>query len=121
MRDGSIDGTPVLRSPDQYRRWVEVMTAEFEALQRAADRGRRTLLDQYGSDDESEFFAVATESFFEQPLALQRHHPELYEVLQMYYRQDPAARALRTGSMGIEPQRHRGTEDKSLRKRKNRR
>jgi hypothetical protein len=92
MRDGSIDGTPVLRSPDQYRRWVEVMTAEFEALQRAADRGRRTLLDQYGSDDESEFFAVATESFFEQPLALRRHHPELYEVMQMYYQQDPAAR-----------------------------
>jgi Mlc titration factor MtfA (ptsG expression regulator) len=95
MRDRSVDGTPVLRSPEQYRRWVDVMTREFTALQEAADHGRRTLLNPYGCEDEAEFFAVATESFFEQPLALRRHHPELYEVLAGYYLQDPAARAER--------------------------
>jgi MtfA peptidase len=93
MRDGVIDGTPVLRSREQYARWTEVMTREFETLQEMADRGRRTLLDQYGTEDESEFFAVATECFFEQPLKLRRHHPDLYEVLKGYFLQDPALRA----------------------------
>lgn len=93
MRDGVIDGTPVLRSKEEYARWTEVMTREFEALQEMAEKGCRTLLDQYGAEDESEFFAVATESFFEQPIELRQHHPELYDVLMSYYRQDPAARS----------------------------
>ena len=92
MRDGVIDGTPVLRSREQYDRWAAVMTREFEALQAMAEKGWRTLLDQYGTEDESEFFAVATEAFFEQSLQLRQHHPELYEVLRDYYRQDPASR-----------------------------
>jgi MtfA peptidase len=120
MRDGSIDGTPVLRSPGQYSRWVEVMTREFEALQDAADRGRRTLLDQYGSEDESEFFAVATESFFEQPLALKKHHPDLYQVLMGYYAQDPASRALQTESRERTPRRHGDTENRLSGKRRKR-
>jgi len=93
MRDGVINGTPVLGSKEQYARWTEVMTREFEALQEMADKGRRTLLDQYGAEDESEFFAVATESFFEQPVKLRQHHRDLYDVLMTYYGQDPAARA----------------------------
>jgi Mlc titration factor MtfA (ptsG expression regulator) len=48
-------------------------------------------LDQYGVTDESEFFAVATECFFEESRAMQERHEELYTVLQEFYRQDPAA------------------------------
>jgi Mlc titration factor MtfA (ptsG expression regulator) len=49
-------------------------------------------LDVYGAEDEAEFFAVGTESFFERPSELLRVHPELYEALSAYYRQDPAGR-----------------------------
>jgi hypothetical protein len=42
-----------------------------------------------------EFFAVATEEFFDRPLALQKHSPDLYHVLGAYYRQDPAERMQR--------------------------
>ena len=46
----------------------------------------------YAATNPSEFFAVATESFFDRPLDLRAAEPELYDVLRSYYRQDPAAR-----------------------------
>jgi Mlc titration factor MtfA (ptsG expression regulator) len=92
MLDGLIDGTPPLETPGQYRRWREVMTAEYQALRRASEHGRATLLDQYGTTNEAEFFAVATECFFDKPTLLAHRHPRLYEVLRDYYHQDPAAR-----------------------------
>ena len=90
---GPPDGMPPLESGEQYRTWVEVMSAEYEVLVRRADRGRPTLLDHYGATSEAEFFAVATECFFELPRDLLIEHPRLYEVLRTFYRQDPALRA----------------------------
>ena len=49
-------------------------------------------MDTYGADSEAEFFAVATECFFDCPVELREEHPRLYELLRGYYRQDPAAR-----------------------------
>ena len=92
MLDGAADGTPPLGDDDLLRRWVETMTAEFGALRAAAERGRATLLDAYGATNPAEFFAVATECFFEKSAALQRRHPGLYDLLRGYYHQDPAAR-----------------------------
>jgi Mlc titration factor MtfA (ptsG expression regulator) len=92
MLDRSINGTPPLATRDQRQRWHEVMTAEFEQLRRDAQRRRATLLDKYGADSEAEFFAVASECFFDCPLELRDEHPRLYELLRDYYRQDPAAR-----------------------------
>ncbi|MCC6572340.1 MAG: zinc-dependent peptidase [Planctomycetes bacterium] len=48
------------------------------------------VLDPYGAEDPAEFFAVATEAFFEDAAALKEHHPALYAQLQAFYRQDPA-------------------------------
>jgi len=89
---GTPDGVPPLESGEQYRTWNEVMTREYERLARRAERGRPTLLNHYGALNEAEFFAVATECFFELPRDLLVEHPRLYEVLQVFYRQDPAAR-----------------------------
>jgi Mlc titration factor MtfA (ptsG expression regulator) len=92
MANGLVDGTPPLETPEQYRRWREVMGAEYRALVEASAHGRATLLDEYGATNEAEFFAVATECFFDRPVPLARRHPRLYEVLRDYYHQDPAAR-----------------------------
>lgn len=92
MLDGVIDGTPPLASAEQSRRWHEVMTAEYQQLIEASEHGRATLLDQYGTTDEAEFFAVATECFFDRPVQLSRRHPQLYGLLREYFHQDPAAR-----------------------------
>lgn len=64
-----------------------VMTEEIRS---SAERERKSVLDSYGATDPAEFFAVATEAFFEKPLKLQQKHPELYQELKNFYRQDPA-------------------------------
>ncbi len=92
MLDRSTNGTPPLPDPKQRRVWHEVMTTEYEQLIDDAENGRATLLDTYGAESEAEFFAVATECFFDCPVDLRDQHPRLYELLREYYRQDPAAR-----------------------------
>ncbi len=89
MENGEADGVPDLPLGADYADWDRVMRAEFEQLQSDAERGRWTVLDTYGAEDPAEFFAVATESFFEQPAEMKEHHPELYTLLMGYYRQDP--------------------------------
>ena len=91
MLDGLADGTPPMRDRDQYTAWVETMTAEFTALREASESGRATVLDTYGATNPAEFFAVATECFFERGRQLRDRHPALYEVMRDYYCQDPAA------------------------------
>jgi Mlc titration factor MtfA (ptsG expression regulator) len=95
MLDGVINGTPPLGGPQEQARWKEVMTAEYRRLAQASAHGRATLLDQYGTTNEGEFFAVATECFFDLPDAMRQRHPRLYELLRDYYRQDPAERFAR--------------------------
>jgi Mlc titration factor MtfA (ptsG expression regulator) len=92
MLNGAADGTPHLDAPEQYRRWQEVMGAEYRLLIKETEQGRKTILDPYGTTNPAEMFAVATECFFDRPLPLLDRHPQLYEVLREYYRQDPAAR-----------------------------
>jgi Mlc titration factor MtfA (ptsG expression regulator) len=87
--DGWFNGAPPLERRSQYVTWPRVLGAEFERLQRASRLGRSTVLDEYGATDPAEFFAVATETFFEKPHVLRKRHPELYEELKSFYRQDP--------------------------------
>lgn len=95
MRDGTADGTPELHSTRLYRQWVEICSREFFALKKRAEGNKKSLLDQYGAVHEAEFFAVATELFFERAMKMQKEYPELYEVLHGYYNQDTAAREQR--------------------------
>lgn len=88
--DGVADGAPVLQTGEQYGPWASVLGAAYEQLQLDASRHRSNVLDAYGATNPAEFFAVATETFFEQPRSLRNQEPDLYEVLKQYYRQDPA-------------------------------
>jgi Mlc titration factor MtfA (ptsG expression regulator) len=89
QEDGFAEGAPVLEHASKYASWARVFNEAFEKLQREAEAGQRTVLDEYGASDPAEFFAVATEAFFEKPRALKRKHPELYEELKGFYHQDP--------------------------------
>ena len=91
MLDGMVDGTPELDA-DEFKDWVEVMTAEYDKLSKGSRKGKKALLDAYGATDVGEFFAVATEVFFEKPGRLSSEQPRLYEVLRSFYHQDPASR-----------------------------
>lgn len=88
---GEADGTPHLDSISAFRTWGRVMQEHFVRLREAVENGQPALLDQYGATNPAEFFAVATEYFFERPAALRREHPELYRELAAYYRLDPVS------------------------------
>jgi len=90
QEDGAVDGAPALGKASVYAAWAKVLGQEYQDLLAAAEAGRPTLIDQYGASNPAEFFAVVTECFFEQPRQLKRLHPELYEELKSFYRQDPA-------------------------------
>lgn len=95
LRDGSGDGTPIIPEKKLFEDWVEVCSREYTRLKKASKKGRKTLLDRYGAVHEAEFFAVATELFFERSLEMESEYPDLYGVLSSYYRQDTAAREKR--------------------------
>lgn len=84
---------------EQRRLRHEVLHAEYQSLVQATQQGRATLLDHYGATNPQEFFAVATECFFEMPLQMQQAHPQLYDVLVTFYGQDPGQRLLRYRSL----------------------
>jgi Mlc titration factor MtfA (ptsG expression regulator) len=86
---GSTNGAPLLGSAERYKRWSETLARDFALLQRDTSWGYRDVLDPYGASSPAEFFAVATESFFEQPHALASRHPELYAEFERYFRVDP--------------------------------
>ncbi len=92
MLDGTADGTPPLRDRAEYRDWVATCSREFLRLKQDTQKGRKSFLDAYGATSEAEFFAVATEQFFDQPGSMIEHAPDLYRVLKEYYRQDPYER-----------------------------
>jgi Mlc titration factor MtfA (ptsG expression regulator) len=88
---GTTNGAPYLGSAERYRSWSAVLSRDFAALRHDAWFGHEGVLDPYGATNPAEFFAVATEAFFEQPHRLAARHPALYEEFLKYYRVDPRA------------------------------
>ena len=70
--------------------WADDLADEFDALLDSVDRGEDTFLDPYAAEDEAEFFAVATEDFYERPIDLRAAHPRLHALLREFYGVDPA-------------------------------
>lgn len=89
FEDYGTEGAPTLATRDEYLAWARVMSREYEALRAADKGGQNTVLDIYGASAPAEFFAVATEAFFERPRILRSKHPELYRELARFYCQDP--------------------------------
>jgi len=84
--DGSIDGIPSFILHKQYiAPWLQRMREEIELI-----KEDQSDIDSYGASNESEFFAVVSEYFFERPELLQQKHPELYALLVKIF--DPKTR-----------------------------
>lgn len=92
MRDGLVDGTPPMANAGLRARWVEVCTAEYDALRAGPPD---PLLRPYATTNVGEFFAVAAEAFFTRPIELEAAKPALYGVLREFFAQDPADRVRR--------------------------
>jgi Mlc titration factor MtfA (ptsG expression regulator) len=87
---GFANGAPILGGRDRYSSWSQVLAWEFAKLREQAYTQQPSLLNHYGATDPAEFFAVASEVFFEQPHQMATEHPALYGELRALYRVDPA-------------------------------
>ncbi len=87
--DHTLDGA--LSAPPSGSDWHDVLDHEYRLLRADVDAGIATLIDPYGSEDEVEFFAVASETFIELSRDMQLRHPRLYGLLARLYGIDPAA------------------------------
>jgi MtfA peptidase len=89
QEDGKAEGVPILQRDADYKTWAEIMTVEYQQLCDRTTKGQKTVMNPYGSTNPAEFFAVATETFFEKPQQLVAHHGALYDQLQRYYQLNP--------------------------------
>lgn len=88
---GAANGAPYVGRGVLQRDWARVMNDEFETLRARLARGEPGLVERYAGTSPAEFFAVASEVFFERPAALAAERPALYDQLRRCYRMDPAA------------------------------
>ncbi len=86
---GANEGIPLLPNKSMYIAWARVLGGEYKQLLDEIHHNHKTDIDVYGATNAAEFFAVVTEAFFEKPIQLKQHHPQLYEQLALFYKQDP--------------------------------
>ncbi len=89
QENGPANGAPFLGRRERYARWAATLGAAFDGLRERVARAEPGVLDPYGATDPAEFFAVASEAFFEQPAALAAEQPALFGELAGYYRVNP--------------------------------
>lgn len=81
--DGEFDGIPALIDQKYVLPWLDLIHREMERIQ-----ARKSKLRSYGATNKQEFFAVASEYFFERPQDLKHHHPKLYQMMSEIFRQN---------------------------------
>ena len=80
--DGSLDGVPEIILEKKYiGRWKQLMETTIQQMKNYGSD-----INMYGATNPTEFFAVISEYFFEQPDLLKANHPELYEMLVRIYK-----------------------------------
>jgi len=89
QEDGIADGAPILGKRSSYATWARIMSKEYEHLMSNVEHHKKSVMDKYGATNPAEFFAVATETFFEKPRQLKKKAPDLYDELKGFYNVDP--------------------------------
>jgi len=80
--DGTLDGVPEIILERKYvPGWKQIMETTIMQM-----RAYGSDIDPYGATNHTEFFAVVSEYFFEQPILLKANHPQLYEMLERIYK-----------------------------------
>ena len=89
MLNGAANGLPPLHAGMDRAAWSKAFKAAYEGFCDAVERDKETWLDPYAAEHPSEFFAVISEAFFEQPAETRRRYPDVYDQLKLFYKQDP--------------------------------
>ncbi|SKA02146.1 zinc-dependent peptidase [Sediminibacterium ginsengisoli] len=85
--DGAADGVPEALLDKQYvLPWLNLIHQNIRQITE-----HHSDINPYAATNQAEFFAVASEYFFEQPEIFRQKHPELYELMEKMFLQDPPA------------------------------
>ncbi len=83
--DGDTDGIPKLLLEKQYTiPWIHMLYKKMQQISKGESD-----INPYAITNKAEFFAVASEYFFERPDLLEQKHPQLYQLLEQIFKQDP--------------------------------
>jgi Mlc titration factor MtfA (ptsG expression regulator) len=89
MLNGDANGFPPLHRRMDRRVWSQVFSSAWDRLKEEQRNGSELPIDPYALESPAEFFAVASEQFFEHRQHLQEHLPDVYRQLEQFYRQHP--------------------------------
>lgn len=92
MLNGPADGYPPLHHGMAVTEWSTSFNAAYEGLVRQVGHHQRVCINPYAASSPAEFFAVISEYFFCAPKILHIHFADVYQQLQLYYRQNPLLR-----------------------------
>lgn len=82
--DGTIDGIPEILLEKQYAiPWIDLMEQKINEINE-----NNSDIKRYGGTSKIEFFAVASEYFFERPKLMSKKHPILYKYLEDIFKHD---------------------------------
>jgi Mlc titration factor MtfA (ptsG expression regulator) len=81
QEDGDADGTPILDGISGYKSWAHTFGDEYKEFLERVEKHKKTVIDEYGATNPAEYFATATEAFFEKPDQLHARCPELYNEI----------------------------------------
>ena len=100
QEDGKAEGVPILQRNSDYPIWAKVMSEAYQQLCNDVFQGVNNVIDSYGATNPAEFFAVATETFFEKPHQLLSDYAAVYQQLQCYYDLDPVQWEMKRQTIG---------------------
>lgn len=85
--DGLIDGNIAhFEGKDFALPWLDFVRVKIKEI-----HSNESDIDDYGGTKPEEFFAVASEYFFESPHLMKKNHPDLYQALSEIFQQDTAS------------------------------
>ena len=103
-QDGATDGIPNALLSKQYAiPWLSMINSEIGAIYAG-----KSDINPYGATNKAEFFAVASEYFFERPKLLAKKHPVLYGLMEQVFNQKMISKVLK------KPNSHIGRNDDCL-------
>jgi Mlc titration factor MtfA (ptsG expression regulator) len=91
VADGEFDGIAPSHQFSLYEGWPKLVAEGQAVVRRAIELANEPPIDDSAGKNAAEFFAVATEWFFERPGVLQEKLPGVYDLLARFYGQDPLA------------------------------
>jgi MtfA peptidase len=84
--NGDMDGFPPLRKDMDADEWANTFAVAYQRLEHQLEAGIDPPIDPYAAESPAEYFAVTSEYYFDAPGWLKKHEPDVFRLLEQFYR-----------------------------------